>query len=268
MSEDQRPGVAVVTGGASGIGEACALRFARDGRPVAVLDINAEAANAVAKVIVDGGGTARAFACDVADLSVQQDIAKTVEADMGPVDTLLTSAGIITSKGMLMSVDLEEHTRVWDVNYNGTLYSVRAFAPAMQERKRGAICTVGSVNSYIQLPMPAYNPTKIAIKRLTELLAMELGRDMVRVNSVAPGYTLSQTLKRYIDEGKRDPDNILKSGAMKVFIEPEHIANAAAWLCSDEASVVTGVMLPVDAGYLCAAYYQTYAGGLPWEDET
>lgn len=262
----QKGGVAVVTGGAGGIGEAVAHRFAADGRTVAVLDIDGDAAEAVVKAIAANGGIARAFQCDVTDAAAQDQLAATIEAEMGPVDQLFTSAGLLVDKGMLMTVDLAAHQRVWDVNYNGTLYSVRAFAPAMQKRKRGAICTVGSVNSYIQLPLPAYNPGKAAIKRMTEMLAMELGRDNIRINSVAPGYTLSGNLKKRIEEGTRDPDNILGCGAIRIFIEPKHIANAVAWLCSKEAEVITGVMLPVDAGYLCAAYYQTYAGGLPWED--
>lgn len=265
MEGSSKPGVAVVTGAGGGIGEACASRFAKDGRAVACLDINPEAAKAAAKAITDAGGTARAFECDVVDVAAQQELAKLIESEMGPVEVLFTSAGLLVDKAMLMTIDLEDHARVWDVNYNGTLYSVRAFAPAMQQRRRGAICTVASVNSFIQLPLPAYNPGKVAIKRLTELLAMELGRDNVRVNSVAPGYTLSGNLKKRIEDGTRDPENILGSGAIRAYIEPKHIASAVAWLCSDEAQVVTGVTLPVDAGYLCAAYYQTYAGGLPWE---
>jgi NAD(P)-dependent dehydrogenase (short-subunit alcohol dehydrogenase family) len=153
------------------------------------------------------------------------------------------------------------------VNYNGTVYSVRAFAPAMEQRKRGAVVTVGSVNSYIQLPLPAYNPSKAAIKRLTELLCMELGRKDIRVNGVAPNYTMTPAIKSRIESGQRDPENIRKSGAVHMLIEPYHVANAVSFLISDEAAAISGVMLPVDAGYLAAAYYQTYAGGLPWKDE-
>ena len=266
MAEQSGKGVAVVTGGASGIGAACAKRFAADGYELALLDVNESGLAETADAIAQAGGTARTYTCDVADHDAQVALAKSIESDMGPVHVLFTSAGLIPNKDMLLTMDLAEHQRFMDVNYNGTLYSVRAFAPAMQARKSGAICTVGSVNSFIQLPLPAYNVGKVAIKRLTELLAMELGRDGIRINSVAPGYTMSPTLRRKIEEGSRDPENILGSGAIRMFIEPEHIANAVSWLCSHEAAAVTGVMLPVDAGYLCAAYYQTYAGGLPWEE--
>jgi len=136
----------------------------------------------------------------------------------------------------------------------------------MEKRKRGAIVTVGSVNSYIQLPLPAYNPSKAAIMRLTELLCMELGRNNIRVNGVAPNYTMTPAIKARIAQGLRDPENMKRSGAVHMLIEPYHVANAVAFLCSDEAEAISGVMLPVDAGYLAAAYYQTYAGGMPWKD--
>jgi len=263
MSTDK--GVAVVTGGASGIGEACARRFASDGYAVAVVDINADGAERVAHDLAATHATAKAYAVDVSDLAAQTDAARQVEDDLGPVTALVTSAGILNNANTIMAMDLEEHNRVWNVNYNGTVYSVRAFAPAMEARKRGAIVTVGSVNSFIQLPLPAYNPSKAAIKRLTELLCMEMGRNSIRVNGVAPNYTMTPAIKQRIEAGLRDPENIRRSGAIHMLIEPEHVANAVAFLCSDDAQAIAGVMLPVDAGYLCAAYYQTYAGGLPWE---
>ncbi len=258
--------VAVVTGGASGIGEACARRFARDGYDIAILDQNEALGRKVVASLQEAGAKAAFYACDVADAAAQVEIARRVEADQGPATVLVTSAGMLDKVETLMSVDLEHHARVWDVNYNGTLHSVRAFGVKMQERQRGAVCTVGSVNSFIGLPLPAYNPAKAALKRMTELLAMELGRAKVRINSVAPNYTLTPGLKAKIDAGERDSENIKRSGALYMLIEPEHVANAVAFLCSDEAIAITGHMLPVDAGYLAAAYYQTFAGGLPWKE--
>lgn len=258
--------VAVVTGGASGIGEACARRFARDGFAIAILDQNEAQGAAVAGSLAAEGAKAVYYRCDVADRTMQTEIARRIEADQGPVGVLVTSAGILDRVATLLDVDLDHHARVWDVNYDGTLHSIRAFAPAMQERKRGAICTVGSVNSFVGLPLPAYNPAKVAIMRLTELAAMELGRFGVRVNGVAPNYTLTPAFKAKIAAGERDPENIKRSGAIHMLIEPEHVASAVAFLCSDEAQAITGHMLPVDAGYLAASYYQTFAGGMPWKD--
>ena len=261
-------GTAVVTGGGSGIGEACARRFAKDGYAVAVIDQDAAGAERVVSELRKAGATANAYIGDVSESSTMSAFAESIERELGPSTALVTSAGILNNSNTIMAMDLEEHQRVWDVNYNGTVYTVRAFAPYMERRGRGAIVTVGSVNSYIQLPLPAYNPSKAAIKRLTELLCMELGRNQIRVNGVAPNYTMTPAFKQRIDSGLRDPENIKRSGAIHMLIEPYHVANAAAFLCSEEAEAISGVMLPVDAGYLCAAYYQTYAGGLPWKDET
>lgn len=258
-------GVAAVTGGGSGIGEACARRFADDGYGVAVIDINAEGAERVAGELAASGVKAKAYAVDVSDNDAMTALAGQVERELGPVTALVTSAGILNNSDTILNMDLEEHQRVWDVNYNGTVYTVRAFAPHMEQRKRGAIVTVGSVNSFIQLPLPAYNPSKAAIKRLTELLCMELGRNNIRVNGVAPNYTMTPAIKQRIEQGLRDPENMKRSGAVHMLIEPHHVASVAAFLCSEDAAAVSGVMMPVDAGYLCAAYYQTYAGGMPWE---
>ncbi len=262
----QDKGTAVVTGGGSGIGEACARRFATDGYAVAIIDQNAAGAERVTSDLSGAGVKVKAYVGDVSDLATMNEFAAAIESDLGPSTALVTSAGILNNANTIMAMDLEEHQRVWDVNYNGTVYSFRAIAPYMEERRKGAIVTVGSVNSYIQLPLPAYNPSKAAIKRLTELLCMELGRNNIRVNGVAPNYTMTPAIKERIEAGLRDPENIKRSGAIHMLIEPYHIANAVAFLCSEEAEAIAGVMLPVDAGYLCAAYYQTYAGGLPWAE--
>lgn len=259
-------GTAVITGGASGIGEACARRFASDGYSIAIIDQDREGAERVAKDLQADGVSVGVFIGDVADAATMTAFASKIEEEIGPMTALVTSAGVLNNPDTILAMDLDEHRRVWDVNYNGTVYAVRAVAPYMEQRQSGAIVTVGSVNSFIQLPLPAYNPSKAAIKRLTELLCMELGRNFIRVNGVAPNYTMTPAIRQRIAEGVRDPENIKRSGAIPMLIEPYHVANAAAFLCSAEAEAITGVMLPIDAGYLCAAYYQTFAGGMPWEN--
>lgn len=259
-------GTAVVTGGGSGIGEACARRFAADGYKAAVLDINPEGAERVAAAIRDGGGDARAYACDVADATAQEALAARIEAEFGPVEVLLTAAGLINNPSTLIEMDVAEHDRVWEVNYHGTVRSVRAFVPAMQRRGRGAVVTVGSINSFAPLPLPAYNPSKVAIKGLTEMLAVECGHYGVRVNGVAPGYTMTPAILSRIQSGKRDPEAIKRVCALDMLIEPRHIAAAASFLCSADAEAITGVMLPVDAGHLVGVHYRNFAGGVPWEN--
>jgi NAD(P)-dependent dehydrogenase (short-subunit alcohol dehydrogenase family) len=255
--------VAVVTGGASGIGEATARRLAGDGCRVAILDLNTAAGEAVAGSI---GQEARFYACDVADARAVEAVAARIEADLGPAGILVTCAGLIPSPESIMAMDMAAHDRMWQVNYNGTLHAARAFARQMIPQRKGAIVTIGSINSRMALPIPAYNMGKAAIERLTQLLACELGRHGIRVNSVGPTYVMTPPLRAKVASGERDMNKIMAVHALPYLPEPADIANAIAFLCSDQAKAITGVLLPVDAGWLSAVSYNTYAGGVPWKE--
>ena len=258
-------GVLVVTGGASGIGLACAKAMVAAHAQVALIDVNEDGLAAAAAQIDEAGGAASTFVGDVADADAMVALATRIESEVGPVRTLVTSAGILQNAATVLDMDLDEYARVWDVNYHGTVYTVRAFAPAMTERALGAIITIGSINSYGALPLPAYCPGKTAILRLTQILAVELGRFGIRVNGVAPGYVLTPALKARIESGDRNADMIRGAGAVDMFLYPENIADVAAFLCSDKAAAVSGTMMPVDAGWEAATLYRNYAGGVPWE---
>jgi len=257
---------AVVTGGASGIGEACARRLAKEGYRIAILDINVARGGEVAKEIERSGGAATAFHCDVTDAVALEDLAAKIETEIGPAALLVTSAGILHSSETLLDMDLDAHDLLWRINYHGTVHACRSFGKMMAEQKRGAIVTVGSITGSSAFPLPAYGPSKAATLRLTEILAVELGRFGVRVNGVAPTYVLTPALKARIDAGERDPQTILHSGALDMFVEPHHVAAAVAFLCSEEAAAITGIMLPVDAGWGAAIPYKSYAGGVPWNE--
>jgi NAD(P)-dependent dehydrogenase (short-subunit alcohol dehydrogenase family) len=257
--------LAVVTGGASGIGGATVARFARDGAAVAILDTNETAGRAAADGIVKAGGTAKFYACDVADHEAVETVAANVLADMGPADTLVTAAGLLPNSEAVMEMDLAAHDRMWQVNYNGTLHCCRAFARHMIPRKSGAIVTIGSINSRLPLPLPAYNPGKAAVERLTQLLAVELGRHGIRVNSVGPTYVMTPPLRARVESGQRDMKKIMAVHALDFLPEPSDIADGIAFLASDQARAITGVLLPIDCGWLSAVSYKTYAGGVPWE---
>lgn len=256
---------AVVTGGGSGIGEACARRLAADGFGIAVLDVNPDGAGRVAEAIRADGGDATAYPCDVTDPASLADLAARIDDERPPVEALVTAAGVLNNASTLMEMDVREHDRVWQVNYHGTVHTIRAFVPAMQRRGRGAVVTLGSTNCFGPFPLPAYNPSKHAIKGLTELLAVECGHSGLRVNSVAPGYTMSPAMLARIEAGERDPEAIKRTCALDMLIEPRHVAAAVAFLCSEDAAAITGVMLPVDAGHLVGVHYKSYAGGVPWE---
>jgi NAD(P)-dependent dehydrogenase (short-subunit alcohol dehydrogenase family) len=255
--------VAVITGGASGIGEAAARRFAADGYAVAVLDQNEQTG---AEVATSLGPDARFYACDVTDERRLDALAAAVEADLGPVAVLVTSAGLIPNAEGVMDMDMAAHDLMWQVNYNGTVHACRAFARPMIPRQRGAIVTLGSINSRMPLPIPAYNMGKAAIERLTQLLAVELGRHGIRVNSVGPTYVMTPPLRAKVASGQRDMNKIMAVHALQKLPEPKDIANAIAFLCSDQAATITGILLPIDSGWLAGVSYRTYAGGVPWPE--
>jgi NAD(P)-dependent dehydrogenase (short-subunit alcohol dehydrogenase family) len=258
--------IAVITGGASGLGEACARRFAADGVVVWILDANETRAAEVAADIDARGGSARSVGADVTDEAALVAIAQRIEAESGAPDILVTSAGILETVATVMDEDMDAHDRVWAVNYRGTVSTCRAFGRQMRAAGSGAIVTLGSTNSFSALPLPAYGPSKTAILRLTQILAVELGRHGVRVNGVAPTYVITPAMQARIDKGERDPDVIRASGALDMLVRPENVADVVAFLCSDAAAAITGVMLPVDAGYAAAVTYKSFAGGLPWKE--
>jgi NAD(P)-dependent dehydrogenase (short-subunit alcohol dehydrogenase family) len=252
--------IAVVTGGASGIGEACARRFTAEGYDIAILDQSADAANAVA---ADLGGLA--LAVDVSDAGAVDRAIDEVVQNFSRVDALVCSAGILETPSTIMEADPEAHQRLWQVNYNGTLHCCQSVGRVMERQGSGAIVTLGSINSFVPLPLPAYCPSKTAILRLTEMLAVELGRFGVRVNGVAPTYVLTPAIKARIESGERDPAVIQGANALNMLVEPGHIADVVHFLCSDQAAAVSGVMLPVDAAHLAKAQYTGFAGGVPWQ---
>lgn len=253
--------VAVVTGGSSGIGEATARRLARDGYAIAIVDVNKAGGEAVAKSL-----SGRFCECDVSDAKAVDAVAARVEKEMGPAEVLVTSAGLIPNSESIMEMDMAAHDRMWAVNYNGTVHCARAFARQMIPRKRGAIVTLGSINSKLPLPIPAYNMGKAAIERLTQLLAVELGRHGIRVNSVGPTYVMTPPLRAKVEAGQRDLEKIMGVHALDRLPEPADIADGIAFLCSEQARSITGILLPIDAGWLAAVSYRTYAGGVPWKE--
>jgi len=257
--------VAAITGGASGIGAAAAQRFAADGYDVAVIDLNADG-KATAERITASGRNSRFYKCDVSDAGAVDDVARVVEADLGPVSVLVTAAGLIPNTESVLDMDMAYHERMWRVNYHGTVHACQSFARRMVPRKRGAIVTIGSINSKQPLPLPAYNPGKAAVERLTQLLAVELGRHNIRVNSVGPTYVMTPPLRQKVAEGKRDMNKIMGVHALPYLPEPRDIADGIAFLISEQARTITGILLPIDSGWLAGVPYRTYSGGVPWEE--
>jgi NAD(P)-dependent dehydrogenase (short-subunit alcohol dehydrogenase family) len=256
--------VAVVTGGARGIGEAAVRRFAADGCRVAIVDTNVEAGERLAGELRASG--ARFYACDVADDAAVGAVAERTGRELGPARVLVTSAALIPNTESVLDMDLAGHDRMWRVNYHGTVHACRSWGAQMvRQGAGGAIVTLGSINSLLPMPLPAYNPGKAAIARLTQLLAVELGRHGIRVNSVGPTYVMTPQLQARIDAGQRDLGRMMRVHALDTLPTPADVADAIAFLCSPAARTITGVLLPVDSGWACGVSYMTYSGGVPWE---
>ena len=247
----------VVTGGASGIGRATAKRFGRAGDEVVVADINPETAAKVVGEIQAAGGEARFHAVDVAE---EASVAALAEAASGAT-VLVNSAGLLQNISEIESLDMEEHDRLWAVNYRGTLLAARAFARAMAAAGGGGnIVNISSTSAVAAFPLHSYGPGKAAIDRLTAILASDLGPKGIRVNAVMPGYVLTEQMKARIASGHRDATMMERQSSLGRMVEPAEIADAIHFLCSDAARVITGISLPVDAGWLAHVTYRQHPG--------
>ncbi|RUX85740.1 SDR family oxidoreductase, partial [Mesorhizobium sp. M7D.F.Ca.US.004.01.2.1] len=222
---------AVVIGGTSGIGRAIALRFAEDGYHVVVAGRDAARGNeAVGACKAAGAPRALFVQTDVAESGSVEALAQAVSAAFGTPQIVVNCAGILQSGKHVLDQDLDEDERMWRVNYRGTLRGCQVFGRLMSAAGRGAILNVGSLASFAPLSLPAYTPGKHAVLALTQILAAELGPHGVRVNAVAPGYTLSDGLKARIAKGERNPEAIQATTALRRFVEPRDVAEAALFL--------------------------------------
>lgn len=243
--------VAVVTGAASGIGRAGALEFGKEGARVVVADINGPGAEAAARQIMDSGGAAIAVACDVADpVSVERLAARTLEV-YGRVDVLFNNAAIQVSK-TVEGTTPEEWNRQMAVNVGGIFLCSKFFLPHLRAT-RGAIINMSSVNGFFVEPMCAgYCATKGAILALTKAMAIDHGRQGVRVNAICPGYIDAGLAEAYF-QAQPDPAAARAAAgglhALGRVGRPEEVARVAVFLASAEASFMTGSAVVVDGGF-------------------
>ncbi|KZD05495.1 SDR family NAD(P)-dependent oxidoreductase [Oceanibaculum pacificum] len=250
--------IAVVTGGASGIGEACARDLAARGARLVIADINADLAQKVAASL-KGAIHAR---LDVTSVEETEALVERIERELGPTDIMVASAGVLQPPLPPEELSMEIWDRVVAVDQRGVYVSDVAFGKRMARRGSGVIINIASVTTFRSSPLHAYGPAKAAVASITAGLAAEWGRSGVRVNAIAPGYVLTPALQAAIDDGKRDPKALMENSAFGRLIGTDEIAKACSFLASDEASGITGVTLPVDGGWLVAPSWHTY-GGIP-----
>jgi len=241
--------VVVVTGAGHGIGRASALRFAREGGQVVVVDVNGDSAAETVGLIVEGGGAAHALAVDVSDERAVDGLGAEVAARHGRVDVLHNNAGRLRA-GSVTELAVEEWDRTFAVNVRSMFLVSRALIPLMRPRG-GAIVNTASTSGLVgEMGIPAYNSSKGAVVNLTRQLAADYTREGIRVNCVCPGW-IPTGFNDPVLEGLTDEEveaMVVATVPMGRQGTPEEIAAAVAFLASDDATYVTGHALVVDGG--------------------
>ncbi|MGD9861893.1 MAG: SDR family NAD(P)-dependent oxidoreductase [Pseudodonghicola sp.] len=244
---------AVITGGGSGIGLATARLLRAQGARVTILDLTEAAAPAAAEI------GAAFLPADVTDAAAIEAIAAQLEADRPPT-ILVTCAGVLQRTLPPETLSWGEWDRMIAVHLRGTYACCRSFGARMAARRAGAIVTVASVAGVGTGPLHAYGPAKAAIAHLSKGLAAEWGPRGVRVNSVAPGFTETPALDRGLTAGALEAARLEGASALGRLVAPSEVAEAIAFLAGPRGSAITGVVLPVDAGYLVAGDWAAYGG--------
>jgi NAD(P)-dependent dehydrogenase (short-subunit alcohol dehydrogenase family) len=237
----------LVTGAASGIGRACAMRFGQESAAVVVSDLENARAGGEETVaqIVAAGGTAEFFPCDVALEEDNEELVTYVVERFGGLDFAHNNAGIGVH-ALLADTSAEDFDRTIAVNLRGTFLGMKHQIRQMLAGGGGAIVNMSSnAGLHAVKFLSAYTASKHGVVGLTKNAAIEYAEDGIRVNAVCPGAIMTPLMTAQTPERQQE---ILAPQAMKRFGTPEEVAAAVVWLCSDEASFVTGVALPVDAG--------------------
>jgi|SRR5262250_1857637 len=242
--------VVIVTGGGHGIGRAYCLGIAREGGTAVVADIDGAAADGVARAIADSG-KALATQVDVASFASCQAMARKTLDRFGKIDGLVNNAAIFMSVPVTHSgfqaIDEEEWDRVMTVNVKGLWQCSRAVVPAMQERKQGSIVNISSNMAFNGgQGMMHYVVSKSAVVGFSRVLARELGPDNIRVNTLAPGATLSE--ENPTNEAMKNYERTASTRILKRIERPEDLVGTALYLLSDLSNFVTGQVILVNGG--------------------
>ena len=244
--------VALITGGASGIGRAAALVFAREGATLIVADMNEEGAQQTAHMITETGGEALALQVDVTRAAaVEAMISQAVDA-YGRLDCAYNNAGILGAPFMRVTEYTEdEWDRIIDVNMKGVWLCMKYEIPHMMQQGGGAIVNTASAAGLIgSAAFPIYDASKHGVVGLTKSVALQYAKRGIRVNAVCPGVIETPMVAAGIEANPRFEQGAIASNPSGRMGHPEEVAEAVAWLCSDAASFVTGHAMSVDGGLL------------------
>jgi NAD(P)-dependent dehydrogenase (short-subunit alcohol dehydrogenase family) len=253
MQQDGR--VVIVTGAGQGIGMAIAEAFAAAGAVLAVAEVNPESGGEVAARLNRSDRPAFYYQVDVRDKPSIDEMVRDLEARFGRVDVLVNNAGLVAAGP---SVDFPEET--WrasiDSLLTGTFLCCQAVAPGMISRRRGTIVNISSCAAFGGWPMrAAYNAAKAGVVALTKVLAVEWAEHNIRVNSVAPGVTLTESTRKIVAKGLADMTSYERRTPLGRLAEPAEIAKVVLFLASDAASYITGETILADGGWVAYQYF-------------
>ncbi|SDY65317.1 SDR family NAD(P)-dependent oxidoreductase [Herbiconiux ginsengi] len=239
--------VAIVTGGVSGIGAAITLRLLSEGATVVAFDIAAGAVESFSAIHAGSGLHLQAHVVDVADAEGVQAAVAAVVAEHGRLDIVVPNAGI-ASPGTAADVSLEGWNAVLGVDLNGVFHTMRFTLPHLVAT-RGSIVTTASISGLGgDYRLAAYNAAKGAVVNLTRSVAVDFGKQGVRVNAVAPGPALTEGLRQWLEAAPHVRDAYSENIPLGRLAAPEEIASVVAFLASDDASYITGTTIAVDGG--------------------
>jgi 3-oxoacyl-[acyl-carrier protein] reductase len=246
--------VAIVTGGAQGIGRAYSLRFAKEGAAVAIWDLRADQARDVAREIGEAGGRALAQVVDVTSEEQTQRAAEQAKRELGRIDCLINNAALYHDQNLADQSIPYLRTNL-EINLIGVLICSRAVFPHMKAAGGGSIINISSTAAY-PLPLPpfpsenfgnyAYAISKAGVIALTQQMARQGGADGIRVNAIAPGVTMSEATKKVVPQWALD--GLKQGAALHSVLQPDDLAGTAVHLASEDSRMMTGQVMVVDAG--------------------
>lgn len=241
----------LVTASGSGIGRGSAIALAKAGAKVMVSDVSEEAGRKTVNMITDNGGDARFFKCDVSDEQQVKGLVETTLSAFGQLDFAHNNAGINAGRKKIGELDANDWDKTVKVTLYGTFYSIKHEVNAMLQTGGGAIINTASGSGVEGSPnMTPYTASKHGIVGLTKSVALEYGKQGIRINSIAPGATITPSVEEWAEMSPEQYKSVLATLPSGEMSTPEDQGNAVAFLCSDFAKHINGVTIPVDGGYV------------------
>ncbi len=246
--------VCLITGGAQGIGEACARLFLEQGAKVVIVDIQSERGQSLASQLQQQGHEILFIASDIGNKVEVDAVIKQVIAQYGRLDVLVSNAGIFKAAPFL-EVSESDFDEVLRVNLKGAFLMGQAAARVMKDQGGGAIVHMSSVNGVLAIPeIASYNVSKGGLNQLTRAMALALADEGIRVNAVAPGTIATELASKAVLTSEEARNKILGRTPMKRLGDPSEVAHVVAFLASDAASYITGEVITVDGGRMALNY--------------